>query len=165
MPNLEMKTNLTVDPNVPQSQADAAAQQQAQANQQNELNKAATMGGSKKRNGKKHRKKTRKLKGGFFGKEPVPAYPLLPTPGYIVVNPLPLGSQTTNTASNNVQNANVYASSVNNATNDSKVGQGVSMKGGKRRKKKKSLRKKSSKKNRKNKKAKKSKKKRSRRRK
>ena len=51
MPNLEMKTNLTVDPNVPQSQADAAAQQQAQANQQNELNKAATMGGSKKRNG------------------------------------------------------------------------------------------------------------------
>ena len=40
MPDLVMKTNLKVDPNVPQSQADAAAQQQAEANQQNELNKA-----------------------------------------------------------------------------------------------------------------------------
>ena len=45
MPDLVMKTNLKVDPNVPQSQADAAAQQQAEANQQNELNKATLLGG------------------------------------------------------------------------------------------------------------------------
>jgi len=117
MSNLVMKPSLSVDPSVPQSQQQAAEQQQQAAENQNQLNKATSLGGGRKRT----RRTFGKMKGGFF-KYAIPPYPNLPPPGYIVVNPLPLGSQSTNTATNNVETANVYANTMSNATNDSKVG-------------------------------------------
>jgi len=80
--------------------------------------------------GKKKLMKKKKMYGG----ETLPPYPNLPPKDYFEVPPLPGGSQTGNTQANNLQNAQTYAESVQNAEGDQYVYSGDSTQsGGKRR--------------------------------
>lgn len=129
MSNLTLKSNLDYD--APQGMQ-ASYQEIASQNAKQAALINATSGGVG--GGIRRRKKKSMKKKKMYGGETLPPYPNLPPKGYIEVQPLPQGSQTGNTQANNIQNAQTYAETVQNAEGDKYVYSGdAAQSGGKRR--------------------------------
>jgi len=123
MVDLTLKSDLGYDaPQGMQGSYDAIMKQNAQ---QNQLIDA--IGGGRRRRIRNRTKRVRKMNRPIRGGEvSLPPYPNSAPAGRIEVQPLPLGSQSGNTQANNIQNATTYAASVQNATGDKYVGEGIS---------------------------------------
>lgn len=129
MSNLTLKSNLDYDaPQGMQASYEEIASQNAK--QDALINATSTgVGGGIRRRKKKSIKKKK-----MYGGETLPPYPNAAPKGYIEVQPLPSGSQTGNTQSNNIQNAQTFAESVQNADGDKYVSAGDPVQsGGKKR--------------------------------
>jgi len=129
MTNLTLKSNLDYD--APQGmQASYEAIESQNTKQDALINATSTGVGGGIRGRKKKSIKKKKMYGG----ETLPPYPNAAPKGYIEVQPLPAGSQTGNTQSNNIQNAQTFAESVQNADGDKYVSSGDPVQsGGKKR--------------------------------
>jgi len=139
MSNLTLKSNLDYD--APQGMQASYEEISAQNAKQDALINATSTGVG---GGIRRRKITKKNK--MYGGETLPPYPNAPPKGYIEVQPLPAGSQTGNTQTNNVQNSQTFAETLQNAEGDKYVSSGDPVQsGGKRRRKKYTNKKKKSK--------------------
>ena len=132
MTNLTLKSNLDYD--APQGMQASYQAIESQNAKQDALIDATTtgVGGGIRRRKKKSMKKKK-----MYGGETLPPHPNAPPNGYVEVQPLPQGSQTGNTQTNNIQNAQTYAESVQNADGDKYVSAGDPVQSGGKRKRRK----------------------------
>lgn len=130
MSNLTLKSNLDYDaPQGMQASYEEIAAQNAKQDALIDATSTGVGGGIRRR-----KKKSMKKKKMYGGETSLPPYPNSPPKGFIEVPPLPAGSQTGNTQTNNIQNAQTYAESVQNADGDKYVSTGdPAQSGGKRK--------------------------------
>lgn len=94
----------------PQSMQQSFEQLEENANNQNKLINATSLRGGKRRR--------YRMRGG----DNIPPYPDSPPKDHIEVQPLPMGLRNSNMQENNVLNAKVYATAVENASGDKYIG-------------------------------------------